>query len=396
MRIRIQRLSLLCVLFALLFALSRSSLPTATAQQGSQRGLRTEIDIKTEDGQVIKLYDKSYALLIGVSEYTNGWPKLPGVRADIEAVRAALEKQGFQTVVVMNPTGAQLEEAYRSFIQQYGLGIENRLLFYFAGHGHTLRQSYGEDMGYIVPVDAPLPNSDIAGFRAKAMSMRQMEIYAYAIQSKHALFLFDSCFSGSLLFALSRAVPYNIGYKTALPVRQFITSGSADELVPDISRFREQLIAALAGEADSNHDGYVTGSELGDFLQDRVVNYTKGAQHPQYGKIRNPNLDKGDFVFALPKAPAPSAMAVRNKVEPPLWKGLQVDAYCKAKYGNAAAATFTQGDAYSWRCSVADLGGRRTAHPLDMNDACRAQHGSGFKAVVDNLKEVFSWHCVPN
>src|SRR5205085_11681819 len=128
---------------------------------------------------------------------------------------------------------------------------------------------------------------------------------------KHALFLFDSCFSGSL-FALSRAVPDNIGYKTSRPVRQFITSGSADETVPDRSIFREQFIAAIEGEADANHDGYVTGSELGDFLQDRVVNYTRNAQHPQYGKIRNPNLDKGDFVFMLPKAPTPPAIATSN------------------------------------------------------------------------------------
>jgi tetratricopeptide (TPR) repeat protein len=30
-----------------------------------------------------------------------------------------------------------------------------------------------------------------------------------------------------------------------------------------------------------------------------VINYTKESQHPQYGKIRDRNLDKGDFVFAL-------------------------------------------------------------------------------------------------
>ena len=61
-----------------------------------------------------------------------------------------------------------------------------------------------------------------------------------------------------------------------------------------------QFITALQGEADFNSDGYLSGTELGEFLQDTVANYSKGAQHPQYGKIRNPKLDKGDFVFALP------------------------------------------------------------------------------------------------
>jgi len=64
-----------------------------------------------------------------------------------------------------------------------------------------------------VRVDAPNPNRDQNGFLDKAMGMRQIELYAESIQSKHALFLLDSCFSGSL-FALSRAVPESISYKT--------------------------------------------------------------------------------------------------------------------------------------------------------------------------------------
>jgi TonB family protein len=281
--------------------------------RSQERGLN--VSIRAEDGKDIKLYDKSYALVIGVSDYTAGWPKLPGVKKDIEEVARALERQGFQVTKVENPDSAQLDKAFKTFIDEHGLNVENRLLFYFAGHGHTVKQSYGEEMGYIVPVDAPNPNRDPAGFMSKAMDMQQMELYARRIQSKHALFLFDSCFSGAL-FSLSRAVPDNIGYKTARPVRQFITSGSADEQVPDHSIFREQFIEAIEGEADSNHDGYVTGTELGEFLQDKVVNYSRNAQHPQYGKIRNPNLDKGDFVFALLKAAnAPAINVPTNDID---------------------------------------------------------------------------------
>jgi formylglycine-generating enzyme required for sulfatase activity len=260
------------------------------------------VTIADEQGQPVQLYDASYALVIGVSNYTS-WPKLPGVQQDVKEVKAALEAQGFKVEVKMDPDRNALEQAFTNFIQQYGQKPGNRLVFYFAGHGHTLKLSYGEDMGYIVPVDAPNPNRDQDGFLAKALDMQMIEVYAKRIQSKHALFLFDSCFSGSL-FALSRAVPENITYKTAHPVRQFITSGSADEKVPDRSVFRQQVIAALQGDADGNNDGFVTGSELGEFLQNTVVNYSHNAQHPQYGKIRNPNLDKGDMVFQLPEPEA--------------------------------------------------------------------------------------------
>jgi len=90
-----------------------------------------------------------------------------------------------------------------------------------------------------------------------------------------------------------------ISNKTANPVRQFISAGGADEPVPDRSIFKEQLIEGLKGEADLNGDGYITGTELGEFLQEKIVNYSRDGQHPQYGKIRDPKLDKGDFVFVL-------------------------------------------------------------------------------------------------
>jgi tetratricopeptide (TPR) repeat protein len=269
----------------------------ASAGYAAERGINV-VKIIDAQGQEVGLYHQSHALVIGVSDYSEGWPRLPGVQQDVKAVRDVLKEHGFNVETVTNPTRAQLYQAFSNFINRYGQTVENRLLFYFAGHGHTCKLAYGEDMGYIVPVDAPNPSRDPQGFTVKAMDMQQIEVFAKRIQSKHALFIFDSCFSGSI-FSLSRAVPDNITYKTAKPVRQFITSGSAEENVPDESVFRRQFIAALKGNADVDKDGYVTGAELGEFLQKSVVNYSRSSQHPQYGKIRNPHLDKGDFVFAV-------------------------------------------------------------------------------------------------
>jgi hypothetical protein len=146
--------------------------------------------------------------------------------------------------------------------------------------------------------------------------MLEIEIYAKQIDAKHALFVFDSCFSGSI-FGLTRAIPAAISDKTTKPVRQFITAGAADQEVPDDSVFRRQFVAGLAGEADLNHDGYVTGSELSQFLEYTVINYTRGAQTPQYGKIRDPFLDKGDFVFFLPPSARNAATGNPGKLGPP-------------------------------------------------------------------------------
>jgi hypothetical protein len=261
------------------------------------RGIK--ISVRTPEGSELELYQSSYALVVGVSDYTNGWPDLPNAVSDATEVTKELEKHGYNVILLTNPTKSELENALSDFVYTMGTTPGNRLLFYFAGHGYTTKMAYGGAMGYIVPADAPLPSEDMISFRRKAISMQTFESNARQIQAKHVLYLFDSCFSGSI-FALSRAVPSAISYKTARPVRQFITAGDEGEEVPDKSVFKSQFVEGLNGSADLNSDGYITGTEFGEFLQTTVVNYSKEAQHPQYGKIRDPQLDKGDYIFVIP------------------------------------------------------------------------------------------------
>ena len=265
---------------------------------GAQRGI-VPVPIKDKAGNQVGLYKGSYALIIGVSDYTNGWPDLPEVKEDLIAVGDALEQIGFQVYKSLNPQKNELEGAINGFISKHGYEKDSRLLIYFAGHGHTIVPKYGgTEMGYIVPSDAPNPSLDEQGFLEVGLSMQNIEVYARNIQSKHALFVFDSCFSGSI-FSLSRAIPQAIQEKTNKPVRQFITAGRANQTVPDESIFRRQLVKGLKGEGDYNKDTYVTASELGQYLEDTVTNYSKGSQTPQYGKLRDPTLDQGDFVFPI-------------------------------------------------------------------------------------------------
>ena len=279
----------LCVVLTLINCIS------ASAQLGYQP---TTIRLNNTP---VPLYDGSFALLIGISNYTNGLPALMGVSLDMASIKQKLENQGFKVILTLDIDLREMGDAFNSFINSYGQEDNNRLLFYFAGHGYTLKTTLGEELGYIVPVDAPNPAKNQSEFQNKAMEMTQIENYAKRIRSKHALFIFDACFSGSL-FATSITLPSPISQKTLLPVRQFITSGTAEEQVPDESIFCQQFIVAIEGDADRDRDGYVTGTELGEFLQKSVTNYSRETQHPQYGKIRNPNLDKGDFIFVVPSA----------------------------------------------------------------------------------------------
>ncbi|MDR0878020.1 MAG: caspase family protein, partial [Treponema sp.] len=228
------------------------------------------ITVIGQGGAALTNFSQSYALVIGESNYTNGWARLAGVKEDVQVVTRLFEEQGFTVETLENADSANLRDGIEAFLNRYGYDEDTRLIVYYAGHGHTLKLSNTRDMGYIVPTDAPNPARDERGFQQKAIPMQMFDTWAKMITSRHVLFMFDSCFSGSV-FAMSRAAPGIIDYKISQPVRQFIAAGAADETVPDKSIFRRQLEMALRGrEADLNHDGYVSGSELGDFLQSSV------------------------------------------------------------------------------------------------------------------------------
>ena len=273
--------------------------PTGWASQ--QRAIRL-VSLKMPTGEQVELYKGSYALVIGASEYQdNAWGDLSSVGEDVKAVRQALEGQGFQVQTVMDPTEDDLIDEINDFIDAHGYEQDNRLLFYYAGHGYTQERN-GRKFGYLVPVDAPNPYDNERAFFRKSLKMEQILSWAKQIESKHALFVFDSCFSGSVLQSRAVAVPEDISYSTAKPVRQFLSAGSANQTVPAISVFRPLFIRGIEGKADLDQDGYVTGVELGMFLQKQVPRYQTG-QTPQYGKILDPYLDEGNFVFEVKRQP---------------------------------------------------------------------------------------------
>jgi tetratricopeptide (TPR) repeat protein len=278
----------------ILLTLLLSSSPAAQTQRGG--GVR----ILNERGEVesVRLYEGSYALVVGAVNYKY-WPRLDGVRRDVPAVRTVLERHGFKVEEVLDPTGDVLLARINKFINDHGLYPDNRLLIYFSGHGYTEVSGDGRKFGYIVPVDAPKPENDIIGFQQKSLTMDEIETAARRIRSKHALFVFDSCFSGTLVNRGGLHVPTVIDYYATRPVRQFITAGSDNQPVPEESVFRQVFVRGLEGKADQNNDGYVTGTELATYVQEQVLYYRGESQTPQYGKIRDPRLDSGDFIFIL-------------------------------------------------------------------------------------------------
>jgi hypothetical protein len=91
-----------------------------------------KVVIKDNSGREIGIYEGSYALLIGASNYIAGWPKLESVPYEIDQVQKALERQGFLVEKIMDPTSDMLTAAFDNFIHKYGFDENNRLLFFFS------------------------------------------------------------------------------------------------------------------------------------------------------------------------------------------------------------------------------------------------------------------------
>lgn len=280
------------MIFCFVFAIATTSI-------AADRGLK--VTIQTIEGEDVDLYQESHALVIGNGTYNKGWDPIPGATRDAADVAEALRYNGFNVVLKTNISKDDFEAVFRQFCVDYGQITDSRILFYFAGHGFTQKMQTEEDLGYLIMVDTPLPEKDPSGFSIKSVDMISLVTQAKLMKSRHVLFMFDSCFSGAILNLRDSVSPKGITESLKYPVRQFITAGRENETVPDNSKFKTAFLDLIEGRDEEPHpDGYITGEELGYYLKYKVPEYSP-MQHPQYGKIRDPNLDKGDFVFVVKK-----------------------------------------------------------------------------------------------
>jgi formylglycine-generating enzyme required for sulfatase activity len=252
--------------------------------------------VTTIDGQELLLYEHSYALVVGNSAYKH-FIRLPGAEQDAKEVASALERKGFTVELALNLTREKFNTLFTNFTVNRCGNEKSRILFYYAGHGSTLPMAGGQTMGYLVMIDTPHPDKDRAGFLTKSIDMQYMVTKSQQMLSRHVLYMFDSCFSGTLLNFRSQTKAAKVSQRVQYPVRQFITAGDANEEVPDTSYFKQVFLDLIEGRVEEPFkDGYITGEELGFYLSSKVPYYFD-SQHPRFGKIKNPKLDKGDFIF---------------------------------------------------------------------------------------------------
>jgi tetratricopeptide (TPR) repeat protein len=245
------------------------------------------------------LYGKSVAVVIGINDYEN-WPGLEFATADANAVKAVLENSGFDEIImILDKEATQrriLSELFDNLPKM--VGRNDRVLFYFAGHGQTEDLPGGGRKGYILPVDA-----DPLSYGSSAVSMGQIRSLSSRIVAKHILYVMDCCYSGLGLNRSAGVWPGISDYLrkvSAMRVVQIITAGGQGEQVQEREGhglFTSYFLKAIEGKADIDKDNVVTGTELGAYLRPTVSNASRQMQTPLFGRLEG----EGEFLFFVKK-----------------------------------------------------------------------------------------------
>lgn len=245
-------------------------------------------------------YAISRALIIGIDQYKSA-PPLAYAVSDAAAIREVLAEDfdfSLDNVTYLVDAEATRDRICKEFLRfaKSDVGVDDRVLVFYAGHGHTESGIRGE-FGFLVPVDGdPEDLSTLIGWK-------YFTDHSDLISAKHILFIMDACYSG---LALTRSV--RSGSTRFLKdmlhrhARQVLTAGKADEVVadaggplPNHSVFTGHLIEGLGGKAATGED-IITANGLMAYVYGKVAVDKNSNQTPHYGSFDG----DGDFVMKAP------------------------------------------------------------------------------------------------
>jgi len=246
------------------------------------------------------LYLNSWSIVVGVNQYKT-LPNLEYAANDARDISSFLhEHLGFRTeqsiiLIDSEATRESILDAYLALISKAS-SFDDRVLFFFAGHGLTL-SGYRGQVGYLAPFDAEEDKP------STWIRWDELTRNADLIPAKHIFFILDACFSG---LALKRAVyPGSQRFLSDMlsrRSRQVLTAGKADQEVADgggpsgnNSIFTGYLLQGLSGDA-ANEAGILTANGLIHYVYDKLSQDPIAEQTPHMGHVDG----DGDFILIAP------------------------------------------------------------------------------------------------
>ncbi|MEP0924351.1 caspase family protein [Leptolyngbya sp. ST-U4] len=276
------------------------------------------------------------AIVIGINNYHNGIADLKTAKPDAAKLAGLLSKDyNYQVELITDeterkPTLTEIRTLLTEWLpQQLKPPAENnRLLFYFAGHGMPLESDDGP-RGFLLPQDAnPNPKP---GESNNFLPMQELHDALITLPCHHLLIILDCCFAGTFRWSSTRkAIPipetiHRQHYDRFIryPAWQVIASSAHNQEALDFlsdkrgisakdeqhSPFAEALFEALQDgepdekgnrhkEADLTKDGVITAPELYLYLRDNVE--TRSGERQTPGLFPLKKHDRGEYIFHDP------------------------------------------------------------------------------------------------
>ncbi|WP_375470910.1 caspase family protein, partial [uncultured Nostoc sp.] len=142
-----------------------------------------------------------YALVVGITDYTNQLPNLTKPATDAEAVEKVLKAHGdFEDIAVLKGkvSTTKLAEAFKTLLQQQA--VKNEALIYFTGHGISVSSSLGRPQAYLATSDLTIFTEDtkIVGQKG-GISLAELNELIKESDLSSLVVLLDCCHSGDFI-----------------------------------------------------------------------------------------------------------------------------------------------------------------------------------------------------
>jgi branched-chain amino acid transport system substrate-binding protein len=214
-----------------------------------------------------------FALLIGVSEYSEGLRPISSAILDVEAMRRVLEHPDMgafdQVTVLPNPDKGSMEKAVEDLFANRQR--DDLVLLYFSGHGLK-----DQDAKFFLSTRDTGCYQNGNFCRATALPASELQEYIKNSRSKRQIIILDCCFSGALVQGMPIKGELNIQEELGGKGRAILTSSSPIEYSfesdnNDLSIYTKYLVEGIeTGAADKDGDQLISVNELHEYASERV------------------------------------------------------------------------------------------------------------------------------
>ncbi|BDM79038.1 GUN4 domain-containing protein [Acaryochloris marina] len=224
------------------------------------------------------------ALLVGISEYGEGFEPLPGSLRDVQAMAGVLkdpECGAFEVEDLKNCSDTSLESAIEGFFS--GQDADNLLLFYFSGHGDLGSGGMLNQQLHLCAKNSRKANGRLIESSALSAGFlkRQMDL----CRAKQIVVILDCCYSGKIADLLTKGEGDIDFDDLKASGRVILASSSAAKIAlqerDGLSLYTQFLIEGMEGAAYLGQGNWILARNLHEHADRRFEIERKGSYRPK-------------------------------------------------------------------------------------------------------------------